>query len=63
MARFTLRLQDDLHAEARAKAKRELRSLNAVIGRLLEKWVAGEVDLEPPVTDRKEGSIGKSKAS
>ena len=45
---FTVRLNDDLHSEAMTKAKRELRSLNAIIGRLVEKWVAGEVDLLPP---------------
>jgi len=45
---FTVRLNDDLHSAAMAKAKRELRSLNAIIGRLIEKWVEGEVDLLPP---------------
>ena len=45
---FTVRLNNDLHSEALAKAKLELRSLNAIIGRLIEKWVAGEVDLLPP---------------
>ncbi len=48
---FTVRLDTEIKAKATAKAKRELRSLNAVIGRLLEKWVAGEVNLEPPVTE------------
>ena len=51
MQPFTIRLEDELHAKATAKAKRELRNLDAVVGRLLEKWVAGEVDLKPP-TDR-----------
>ena len=50
---FTVRLDAEVKDKAAAKAKRELRSLNAVIGRLLEKWVAGEVDLEPPATDLK----------
>ena len=48
---FTVRLDAEIKAKASEKAKRELRSLNAVIGRLLEKWVAGEVDLEPPATN------------
>jgi len=48
MKRFTVRLPDKLHAEAVEKAKRELRSLNAIVTRLIEKWVAAEVDLEPP---------------
>jgi hypothetical protein len=51
MMRFTVRLTDELHSEAMAKAKREVRSLNGVVSRLLEKWVAGEVDLEPPATE------------
>ncbi len=51
MKPFTVRLPDELHAKATAKARRELRSLNAVIGRLVEKWVAGQVDLEPPPED------------
>ena len=45
---FTVRLEKDLHRKVTGKAEKELRSLNAVIGRLLEKWLAGEVDLEPP---------------
>ena len=48
MQALTIRLDDDLHAKAKAKAKYELRSLNAVVNRLVEKWVAGEVGLEPP---------------
>ena len=48
MTRVTVRLEDELHKRAKVKAKRELRSLNGVMGRLLEKWVAGEVNLEPP---------------
>ena len=48
MKRVTIRLGNELHAKALAKARRELRSLNAVVGRLIEKWTAGEVDLEPP---------------
>ena len=48
MKALSVRLPDELHARAKAKARRELRSLNAVIGRLVEKWVAGRVDLEPP---------------
>jgi hypothetical protein len=56
MIRLTVRLRDELHAEATAKGKRELRSLNAVVNRLLEKWIAGEVDLEPPAgEDLQEG--------
>ena len=49
MKQFSVRLSDELHAQATTKAKRELRSLNAVIGRLVEKWLAGQVDLEPPL--------------
>ena len=45
---FTVRLDEDLHRKVTEKAERELRPLNAVIGRLLEKWLAGEVNLEPP---------------
>jgi hypothetical protein len=52
---FTVRLDSEIHARATAKAKRELRTLNAVVGRLLEKWVAGEVDLEPPATNLEKG--------
>lgn len=48
MQALTIRLDDDLHVKAKAKAKHELRSLNLVINRLVEKWVAGEVGLEPP---------------
>ena len=48
MGQFSVRLDDDLHARVSEKARRELHSLNAIIGRLLEKWLAGEVDLEPP---------------
>lgn len=51
---FTLRLDDNLHNAAVSKAKRELRSLNAVIGRLVEKWIAGEVDLQPPEANKEE---------
>ena len=51
MIRLTVRLREELHARATGKAKRELRSLNAVVNRLLEKWLAGEVDLEPPGND------------
>lgn len=51
--RLTVRLRHELHGEATAKAKHELRSLNAVVSRLLEKWVAGEVDLEPPAIGQK----------
>jgi len=54
MKRFTVRLPDKLHTEAAEKAKRELRSLNAVVSRLVEKWVAGEVDLEPPERSEQE---------
>ena len=54
MKRFTVRLPDELHVKATEKAKRELRSLNAVISRLVEKWVAGEVDLEPPKRSEQE---------
>jgi predicted HicB family RNase H-like nuclease len=54
MKRFTVRLDDDLHARATAKAEREVRSLNGVIGRLLEKWVAGEVDLKLPKTEEEQ---------
>jgi predicted transcriptional regulator len=50
MQALTIRLDDDLHAKAKAKAEYELRSLNAVVNRLVEKWVAGEVGLEPPET-------------
>ena len=50
MKALSIRLDDDLHSKATTKAKRELRSLNAVVGRLIEKWVAGEVDLQPPQT-------------
>ena len=48
MKQFSVRLSDGLHAQATTKAKRELRSLNGVIGRLVENWLAGQVDLEPP---------------
>lgn len=51
MQALTVRLDDEVHARAKAKAEYELRSLNAVINRLVEKWVAGEVGLEPPKTD------------
>jgi hypothetical protein len=54
MQAFTIRLSDKLYAKATAKAKHELRSLNAVLNRLVEKWVAGEVDLEPPKTDKEQ---------
>jgi predicted HicB family RNase H-like nuclease len=54
MQAFTVRLSDELHAQASAKAKHELRSLNAVLNRLVEKWVAGEVDLESPRTDKEQ---------
>ncbi|MBU0492533.1 MAG: type II toxin-antitoxin system HicB family antitoxin [Chloroflexi bacterium] len=60
MKAFTVRLDNDLHARAQAKAERELRSLNAIIGRLLDKWVAGEVDLEPPAA-RPEGDTSSNK--
>ncbi|MBD3314141.1 hypothetical protein GF345_06880 [Candidatus Woesearchaeota archaeon] len=50
MQALTIRLDDDLHARAKAKVEYELRSLNAVVNRLVEKWVAGEVSLEPPGT-------------
>ncbi len=52
MKAFSVRLDDELHAKAINKAEYELRSLNAVISRLVEKWVAGEVDLEPPQTTK-----------
>jgi hypothetical protein len=58
MIRLTVRLREKLHAEATAKAKRELRSLSAVVNRLLEKWIAGEVDLEPP-TKESEGELSE----
>ena len=48
MIRLTVRLPEELHARATGKARHELRSLNAIVNRLLEKWIAGEVDLEPP---------------
>ena len=54
MKQFTIRMKDDLHAKATAKAERELRSLNAVMNRLAEKWIAGEVDLKPPKTEEKQ---------
>ena len=54
MKQFTIRMKDDLHARAMAKAERELRSLNAIINRLVEKWIAGEVDLEPPKTEEEQ---------
>ena len=54
MKRFTVRLPDNLHAKAKEKATRELRSLNAIVNRLIEKWVAEEVDLEPPKRSEQE---------
>ena len=54
MKRFTVRLPDKLHVKATEKAKRELRSLNAIVARLMEKWVAGEVDLDPPKRSEQE---------
>jgi predicted HicB family RNase H-like nuclease len=53
MKQLSVRLSDELHAEATEKAEKELRSLNAVIVRLIERWVAGQASIEPP--ERSEG--------
>jgi hypothetical protein len=48
MKTISMRLPDPLHAQVAAKVKAEARTISAVVVRLLEKWVAGEVDLTPP---------------
>lgn len=48
MKSLTVRLPDDLHAEVTTKAEAELRPINAVVRRLLEMWVDGEIMLRPP---------------
>ncbi|MBL7063540.1 MAG: ribbon-helix-helix protein, CopG family [Anaerolineae bacterium] len=44
--KIIIRLPDDLHKAVKDKAERELRPVSAVVRRLLEKWVKGEVDLD-----------------
>jgi len=48
MKNIALRVSDELHAAVSAKATAELRPISEIVRRLLEKWLAGEVDLTPP---------------
>ena len=48
MKGITVRVSDELHTAVTQKAETELRPVSAVVIRLLEKWVAGEVTLEAP---------------
>ena len=43
--KLIVRVPDDLHKEVKEKAEKELRPISAVVRKLLEKWVKGEVDL------------------
>lgn len=48
MKSLTVRLPDDVHAEVVARAADELRPINGIMRRLIELWLAGDVDLTPP---------------
>ncbi len=43
--KLIVRVPDELHKAVKDKAEKELRPISAVIRKLLEKWVKGEVDL------------------
>jgi predicted HicB family RNase H-like nuclease len=43
--KLIVRVPNDLHKEVKEKAEKELRPISAVVRKLLEKWVKGEVDL------------------
>jgi predicted HicB family RNase H-like nuclease len=43
--KLIVRVPNDLHKEVKEKAEKELRPISAVVRKLLEKWVMGEVDL------------------
>lgn len=45
--KIIVRLPDELHKAVKDKSEKELRPMSAVVRRLLQKWVKGEVDLEP----------------
>lgn len=45
MKQLSIRLEDELHERVTKRADRELRSVNAIVSRLLELWLADEVDL------------------
>jgi len=44
--KIIIRLPVGLHKAVKDKAEKELRPVSAIVRRLLEKWVKGEVDLE-----------------
>ena len=43
--KLIVRVPDELHKAVKGKAEKELRPVSAVVRKLLEKWVKGEVDL------------------
>jgi predicted HicB family RNase H-like nuclease len=46
--KIMVRMPKELHDAVNAKAERELRPVAAVVRRLLEKWLRGEIDIDEP---------------
>jgi predicted HicB family RNase H-like nuclease len=44
--KVVVRVSRELHEQALEKAKRELRPLSAIIRKLMERWLKGEISLE-----------------
>jgi hypothetical protein len=46
--KIMVRMPRELHDAVKDKAEMELRPVAAVVRRLLEKWLRGEIDLDKP---------------
>jgi hypothetical protein len=46
--KIMVRMPRALHEAVNEKAEKELRPVAAVVRRLLEKWLRGEIDLDEP---------------
>jgi len=44
--KIIVRLPSELHEAVKDKAEKELRPVAAIVRRLLEKWVKGQIDLD-----------------
>jgi predicted HicB family RNase H-like nuclease len=44
--KIIVRMSAELHEAVNGKAEKELRPVSAVVRRLLEKWVKGQIDLD-----------------
>ena len=46
--KIIVRMSTELHEAVNEKAEKELRPVSAIVRRLLEKWLRGEIDLDEP---------------